>query len=200
MTNLFYIMGKSATGKDTIYKKIKEQIKIKEYILYTTRPIRVGEKDGINYHFTTHEQIEKFEQQKKVIESRTYETVQGPWTYATIDDEQLKQKGNILTVGTLESYLKIKKYYDNNKETNVIPIYIVIDEQERRKRAIEREKEQKNPNFAEVERRLKADNLDFSVENLKLCNITQKETFENYDLDKCVNEIIIYINEKSAEI
>ena len=56
MTNLFYIMGKSATGKDTIYKKIKENIDIKEYVPYTTRPIRTGEKDGVDYHFIT-EQI-----------------------------------------------------------------------------------------------------------------------------------------------
>ncbi len=200
MTNIFYIMGKSATGKDTIYKKIKENIEIKEYILYTTRPIRVGEKDGVNYHFTTHDEIENCKQQGKVIESRTYNTVQGPWTYATIDDEQLKQQGNILTVGTLESYIKMKKYYENNTETKVIPIYIHIDEDERRKRAIEREKEQEKPDFAEVERRLKADNIDFSEENLKNCNITQKETFKNYDLEKCVNEILKYIKEKSAEI
>ena len=57
MTNLFYIMGKSATGKDTIYKKIKEELDINEYILYTTRPMRTGEKNGVDYFFVTEEDI-----------------------------------------------------------------------------------------------------------------------------------------------
>ena len=159
MTNLFYIMGKSATGKDTIYKRIKENMNINEYILYTTRPIRTGERDGVDYHFVTNEDIQKFQDDKKVIESRTYQTVHGPWTYATIADEQLNTEGNILTIGTLESYNKIRQYFSDSDNTKVLPIYISINENERRKRALEREQQQENPKFEEMERRLKADNI-----------------------------------------
>lgn len=198
MANLFYIMGKSASGKDTIYKRIKEEIDIKEYVLYTTRPMREGEREGIDYHYVSDEQISKFKEEGKVIESRTYQTVKGPWTYATIADKQLKQNGDIITVGTLESYRKVREYFENRKDTKVLPIYITIDEQERRKRAIEREERQKNPNYAEVERRINADNIDFSEENLKLCGITPRETFENYDLEKCVGEILGYIEKAKS--
>lgn len=194
MSNFIYIMGKSASGKDTIYKKIKDKIEIKTYILYTTRPIRDGEEDGIDYHYVSEEQMAKFTQEGRVIESRTYQTVNGPWTYATIEDEQLAQKGDIITVGTLESYRKIKEYYKDKKEIKLLPVYITIDEEERKNRALNREARQTNPNYKEVERRMKADNIDFSEENLKQCEITEKETFENYDLEKCVNEIIQYID------
>ena len=193
MSNFIYIMGKSASGKDTIYKRIKEQIDVKTYVLYTTRPIRTGEQEGVDYHYVSDEQMLKFKQEGKVIESRTYQTVKGPWTYATIADEQLEQNGDILTVGTLESYNKIKEYYEDKKDTKLLPVYITIDEEERRKRALEREKRQKNPNYEEVERRFKADNIDFSEENLKKAGIGQNETFENYDLDKCVESIVAYI-------
>ena len=196
MSNFIYIMGKSASGKDTIYKRIKEQIDVKTYILYTTRPIRTGEQEGVDYHYVSDEQMLKFKQEGKVIESRTYQTVKGPWTYATIADEQLEQNGDILTVGTLESYNKIKEYYEDKKDTKLLPVYITIDEEERRKRALEREKKQKNPNYEEVERRIKADNIDFSEENLKKAGIGQNETFENYDLDKCVESIVTYIQKE----
>lgn len=193
MSNFFYIMGKSSTGKDTIYKRIKEQIDINTYILYTTRPIREGEKEGVDYHYISNEKMQELINTGKVLESRTYQTVAGPWTYATIADEQLEQEGNIITVGTLESYRDIKEYYKDKIDTKLIPIYIAIDEQERRKRAIKREEGQINPNYAEVERRIKADNIDFSEENLRKCGITSKETFYNYDLDKCVSQIIDYM-------
>lgn len=196
MSNFIYIMGKSASGKDTIYKKIKEQIDVKTYILYTTRPIRTGEQEGVDYHYVSNEQMLKFKQEGKVIESRTYQTVKGPWTYATIADEQLEQNGDILTVGTLESYNKIKEYYEDKKDTKLLPVYITIDEEERRKRALEREKRQKNPNYEEVERRFKADNIDFSEENLKKAGIGGKQTFANYDLEKCVENIVAYIQKE----
>ena len=147
MSNFIYIMGKSASGKDTIYKRIKEQIDVKTYILYTTRPIRTGEQEGVDYHYVSDEQMLKFEQEGKVIESRTYQTVKGPWTYATIEDEQLEQNGDILAIGTIESYNKIKEYYEDKKDTKLLPVYITIDEDERRKRALEREKKQENPNY-----------------------------------------------------
>jgi len=201
MANLFYIMGKSSTGKDTIYKRIKQEIDIKEYVLYTTRPMRDGEKEGVDYYYVSNEQMQNLKMQGKVIESRTYQTVKGPWTYATIADKQLEQRGDILTIGTLESYRMMREYFKTREDIELLPIYIKIDEQERRKRAIKREETQKEPNYAEVERRLNADNIDFSEENLELCGITQKETFENYDLDKCVKEILEYMGKyKNLEV
>ena len=200
MANMSYIMGKSATGKDTIYNRIKQEISINNYVLYTTRPIRTGENEGIDYFFVTANQISEFVNRGKVIESRTYNTVHGPWTYATIADEQLKQEGDILTVGTLESYVKLKDYFKDNDEVDIKPIYIAIDEEERRKRAEAREARQKEPKYAEMERRLKADNIDFSEEKLKEAGITEKETFYNYDLDTCVDKILQYIqNIKQSE-
>ena len=198
MTNLFYIMGKSATGKDTIYNKLLEKIDLKTYIPYTTRPIRSGEKNGRDYYFITAQDIKKFKQEGKVIESRTYQTAHGPWIYATINDEQLKQEGDILTVGTLESYIQIREYFKEKENKTVLPIYITIDEKERIKRALAREEKQENPKYKEMERRLKADNIDFSEDNLRIAEITKKETFYNYNLEKCTNEILKYMKEEKA--
>ena len=60
MGKIFYIMGKSASGKDTIYKELIEKMpKFHSIVPYTTRPMREGEKDGVEYFFTDREELER---------------------------------------------------------------------------------------------------------------------------------------------
>ena len=61
MGKIFYIMGKSSSGKDTIYENLlgREGLSLHPLIMYTTRPIRAGETDGVQYHFVTEEQLKK---------------------------------------------------------------------------------------------------------------------------------------------
>lgn len=154
LSNFIYIMGKSSTGKDTIYQRLKEKISTNLYVPYTTRPMRENEEQGREYHFITKEQFEEFEKQKKVMENRNYNVInkngeKDIWTYATIKDEQWDSEGDFLTIGTLESYTSILKYLKehNEKDLNMLPIYIEISEEERKKRALERENKQLKPNI-----------------------------------------------------
>lgn len=197
MKNFFYIMGKSATGKDTVYKELKKKIKIGSYLLYTTRPIRKGEKEGVDYYFISNEQMETYRKQNKIIEIRMYNTMQGIWKYATIEDKQFEQAEDILTVGTLQSYQSMRDYFQKNKKWNLKPIYIEITEEERRRRAIERESKQEKPDFKELERRLKVDNIDFSEEKIQKVGIEPRQRFENNDLETCVKQIQNYMEEES---
>lgn len=207
MSNLIYIMGKSSSGKDTIYQKLVERMDTNSYVLYTTRPMRDGEKEGREYNFITREEYKKLEKSGKVIEARHYNVVNAEgnkdvWTYATIDDKQWEKAGDFLTIGTLESYNSIKKYLRNHPERHLslLPVYIRIDEEERRIRSTKRENEKARPNFEEMERRLKADNIDFSQEKLEEAGITLAQTFENDNLEDCVNKIEKYIKEKDYDI
>ena len=197
MGNFIYIMGKSASGKDTVAKRIKERLNLKSYVMYTTRPKRDGEVEGKDYFYVGQDDIDKYKEDGKLIESRTYNTVYGPWTYATINDKQLESEEDILGLGTLESYKSVREYFLRNGKDNLFPVYIEIDEIERRKRAIKREETQKEPKYDEMERRLKADNIDFSEENLKIAGIKENQRFKNYDLDKCIDEIVNYIEESN---
>lgn len=199
MSKLIYIMGKSSSGKDTIYSKIKERVTTNSYVPYTTRPMRQNEQEGREYFFINKERFNELEKENKVMESRTYKVInkQGEkdlWTYATIDDEQWKKRGDFLSIGTLESYVCILQYLKEHpeKDIQILPVYIQISEEERRRRATLREQQQVTPNYEEMERRLAADNKDFSEEKLKEAGITSAQTFENYDLEKCVGQIIEY--------
>ena len=126
MGRIFYIMGKSATGKDTVFKELlKRRPELTTVVPYTTRPIREGETDGVEYFFTSSEKLEQFKNSGKIVELRTYETVMGPWSYFTMDDGQfdIHGEGDCLMIGTLESYEKMCRYYGNGA---LVPVYIEV--------------------------------------------------------------------------
>ena len=83
MGKIFYIMGKSSTGKDTIYKRLLDDssLHLKSIVSYTTRPIRVNETDGVEYYFTDEDGFAGLMESGKVVEHREYRTVHGLWRY-----------------------------------------------------------------------------------------------------------------------
>lgn len=189
MNKIFYIMGKSASGKDTIFKTIQEKMpQLKTIVIYTTRPIREGETEGIEYHFVSEKELEEFQRSGKVIELRAYDTIHGIWNYFTVDDGQFSQDCSYLTIGTLESYRAMKSYFGSEK---VIPIFIEVEDGIRLERALKREQMQKQPKYEELCRRFLADAKDFSEDNLRTLGITFR--FVNENMDKCVQEIMLYI-------
>ena len=188
MGRIYYLLGKSATGKDTLYKEIlKRRPKLRTVTMYTTRPIREGETDGVEYFFTDREELERQLASGKVIESRTYQTIAGPWTYYTVDDGQfdVADDESCLMIGTLESYEKMWAYFEAGK---MVPIYIEVPDGIRLLRAVKREENQKKPNYREVCRRYLADEKDFSEENLERLGITKR--YQNTDMEMCVEEIL----------
>ena len=193
MGKIFYIMGKSSAGKDTIFKKVKEMIpKLRPIVLYTTRPIREGETDGVEYFFTNKAGLDKMQAAGKVVESRTYDTVHGEWIYFTADDGQIDLKNyNYIASGTLVSYEKIRAYF--GKEA-VLPIYIEVEDGERLFRALLRERRQEEPKYAEMCRRFLADTEDFSEENLVRLGVTHR--FYNQNVEECIEQIVLGIREK----
>lgn len=187
MGKIFCIMGKSATGKDTIYKKLlqNKELGLRRIVSYTTRPIREGEKEGMEYHFTDTENLKLLEKQGKIIECRSYDTIYGIWYYFMVKDNQIDlAKNDYLVIGTLESYIKIRDYFGEDK---VVPIYIELEDGERLTRALAREKTQREPKYEELCRRFLADCQDFSYEKLQKAGI--ENYYTNDDLESCLTEI-----------
>lgn len=188
MGRIYYLLGKSATGKDTLYKEIlKRRPKLRTVTMYTTRPIREGETDGVEYFFTDREELERQLASGKVIESRTYQTIAGSWTYYTVDDGQfdVADDESCLMIGTLESYEKMCTYFEAGK---MVPVYIEVPDGIRLLRAVKREENQKKPNYREVCRRYLADEKDFSEENLERLGITKR--YQNTGMEMCLEEIL----------
>ena len=83
MGKIFYVFGKSSSGKDTVYKNLmgNQKLMLRPVVPYTTRPIRAGETPGVEYHFTDEAELSRMEKAGKVVELRVYETVHGIWNY-----------------------------------------------------------------------------------------------------------------------
>lgn len=188
MSKIFCLMGKSSSGKDTIFKELinEKSLALKPMLLYTTRPKRTNEVDGVEYHFIDKDTLDEYDRLGKIIEVRKYNTVYGDWYYSTIDDGQVNLNcDNYIIIVTLEAYRSFKKYFGENV---VYPIYIDMDDGVRLERSLIREKNQEKPNYEEICRRFLADNKDFSKENLSKCNINK--SYLNYNLQECLKEII----------
>mgnify|MGYP000034306649 CR=1 FL=1 len=130
MGKIYCMMGKSSSGKDTLYQKVLERLpQIHRVVPYTTRPIREGEQDGVEYHFVDDKQLAELETDGKIVELRAYNTVHGIWKYFTVDDGQIDlEQGDYLLIGTLETYEKIREYYGAE---HLVPIYIEVEDGER---------------------------------------------------------------------
>lgn len=188
MGKIFFILGKSSSGKDTIFQKIKEnnELGLKTVVGYTTRPMRENEVDGEEYFFVDRDRLEELKNEDKVIESRDYNTVHGIWSYFTVDDGQIDlNQDNYLYIGTLESYEQVRNFYGEDK---IVPIYIEVEQGERLRRAVLREIEQSEPKYEELCRRFLADEQDFREEEINRLGIEKK--YMNEDLDSCVAEIV----------
>ena len=193
MGRIFCLMGKSSSGKDTLYARLSEKLHFSTIVPYTTRPIREGEEEGREYHFITEKEVEEFEKQGRIIELRAYNTVHGVWKYLTVDDKQTDvEHRDYLMIGTLEAYEQIRDYFGMDK---VCPVYVEVDDGLRLQRALDRERAQDQPKYAEMCRRFLADEEDFSEEKIKEAEIQKR--FVNDDLDLCVKNIIKYINSLS---
>lgn len=189
MGKIFCVMGKSSSGKDTLYQMLKKELEFDSIVPYTTRPIREGETDGVEYHFVTEEEVAELEEAGKIIELRAYNTVHGIWKYFTAGDAQIDlEHRNYLMIGTVEAYQKLKAYYG---EEHLVPIYIEVDDGIRLQRALNREKLQEQPKYAEMCRRFLADEVDFSEEKLAEAGIEKR--FVNKTLNETKQELMDYI-------
>lgn len=190
MGKIICLMGKSSTGKDTIFKHLlaDRELELKKIIPYTTRPIRDGERDGVEYYFRNEQDFLDMKEQGKIIEDREYHTLHGLWRYFVADDGQIEQSGNYIMIGTLEAYRHLQDYFG---EDRVLPVMIELDDGDRLWRALKRERKQENPRYGEMCRRFLADSEDFSEERIAEAGI--RERFVNNNLEQCLDRIRRYI-------
>lgn len=194
---IYYLMGKSATGKDSIYKRLVSEMQLKPILMSTTRPMRNGEVMDREYHFTNLGEFLNMQTANQIAEYRTYSIYDndayiGEWIYYTPRIELDTSECSRIGIGTIESY---ESLYDEYAD-KLVPIYIEVNDNERFLRAVEREKLNDQPNYHELCRRYLADDKDFSDIKLSLYNIYHK--FTNDNIDDCVADIKQFIYEKEV--
>ncbi len=191
MGKIICFMGKSASGKDTIFRKLLEDKEpaFHRLVPYTTRPPREGEEEGKDYFFTDEEGYRHLKQAGRIVEERAYHTCHGLWRYFTVLDEHVDlERKNYGLIGTLEAFTGICAYFGRDR---VIPVLIEVEDGIRLQRALDRELQEESPRLEELCRRFLADSQDFSEEKIKEAGIVRR--FRNTELESCLDEIRIYL-------
>ena len=99
---ILVIIGESACGKSTVEKVLRRDYNYNKVTSYTSRPIREGEKDGIDYHFVSLDEFETLEQAGKFIEVGNYNN----WKYGSATEDYI---GNIVAVLTPHGMRTLRK-------------------------------------------------------------------------------------------
>lgn len=153
-------IGKSAVGKDTLLKKQIED-GVSPIISFTTRPMREGEVNGVDYNFVSTEEFNRLFENGDIAEKRSCDTlVDGKpdtWYYGSPRLTLDRLWVGVVTVDGAMSYIDLY----GKDEVNVI--YVTADYEVRHERAMKRG----SFNEQEWNRRVIADEKDFSEENIE---------------------------------
>lgn len=150
---VFALVGPSGCGKDTILKVLlKKYNKTKKFhpiVSYTTRPMREGEKDGINYHYTDNDTMISFFNENTIVEMAEF----NDWFYGTTYDCYDTEKINIGVFDPTRLDILL-----SNPDIEVKIFYIKTKDNIRLIRQLGREED---PDIDEILRRYKTDQADF---------------------------------------
>lgn len=145
------LFGKSASGKDTLQKKIVSMFtdEVNGIVSCTTRPPRQGEVEGVAYHF-----LSNLEFTKQVLNGEMLEATEfRDWFYGTQLSALAADKINVgvFNILGIEALLQ-------DSRLDIIPVWIYANDKTRLIRALEREDD---PDCAEICRRYFTDEKDF---------------------------------------
>lgn len=184
---IYLIIGKSATGKDTVLQGLlqRKDLKLNRITQYTTRPIKDHEENGREYYFVDEKKMHELNQAGHILECRKYDTVYGPWYYFTTD-EQIEDSQDYILIGTPEVLEGLRKKYVNLKS-----VYLYLDDGERLQRALDRERASGEPRYLEMCRRFLNDDKDFAQEIIETAGMDLR--IDNRNLDETIHQISTFI-------
>lgn len=129
MKKLFCILGRTASGKTVLSKKVAEELNLKIIKSYTTRPMRIDETiENSDHIFINKEEVESFKDRMVA-----YTVIKDEEYFATI--EQM-EKSDVYIIDPIGYY----SLAENLKDTDIelIPIYITVPREVSKRRATQR--------------------------------------------------------------
>lgn len=165
---IFFLVGPSASGKSTLIHNAKDDINFGEIISTTTREPRIGEQDGIDYHFTNTENFKSL----NMLETDEYAGNLYGTSLESVKSS-LDSRYGALTAMTLEGAEQIRDVVrKNNLPYMIKTVFINTPKEELKARMINR-----GDSIENVEKRMK--------------NIDERNEYKNkYYTDYIYNPII----------
>ena len=158
--SVIVLIGESANGKSTTEKILNKKYHYDKTVSYTTRKPRIGEKDGVDYHFITKDDFIEKLNKNFFAEVGVYK---GDYYGSTINE----YKDHTVCVLTPHGMRQIKKSLRD--KFDIVTFYLRVDERDRLIKALQRGDE-----INEVFRRYQsdvgmfdgvADEVDYIIEN-----------------------------------
>ena len=147
---MLILVGHSASGKTEIANQLKRDYDMKKIITYTTRPKRINEVDGVDYHFVSEEQFLKLKEENFFVETTNF----NGYYYGSSKNDVKDDSVVILDPVGLEKF-------KNSNLDNIIAIFLNCDEEIRYNRMVNR-----GDDINVVKERLVHDRIKFAYENL----------------------------------
>ena len=153
MGKIIALAGQIASGKTTLARYL-EKCGFERILTYTTRPIREGEKDGIDYHFISEEDFLEKKERQFFAEYTQYNAEFGQCYYGTSKESlQISNDKNKVIVLNPAGIITLKKAgYD------IFTVYLDFDQAVLMRRALNR-----GDSPVEIGRRIADDTHPFAV-------------------------------------
>lgn len=184
---ILILMGKTASGKDSIAKELCRNYQLSKIITYTTRPPRHGETDGVDYHFISHSDFQNKIKHNFFVEWKSYQTIEGEWLYGTAITNMQTDGVLILTPQGVSDF-----YRNCNCPARVI--YIKASNEVIMDRLVAR-----GDNPSEAIRRLEHDDLDFRKDIIEQF-VDYEILNENRQISDIAEEIANYWKREKEKI
>jgi guanylate kinase len=154
MNRIYAIVGKACAGKDSIVKELSNRTNLSIATSFTTRPMREGEHQGVEYNFIDNDTFMKLKDDNQIVEYTSYTVASGEVWYYGLTKEELEKNEFVLVIVNPTGVKSLKELYGDKVKV----ILITADDKERIKRYLNRDN---TNNVAECCRRFLADEKDF---------------------------------------
>lgn len=183
MNKLMILCGGSGTGKDTLAQMIADKCDVNTLVSATTRPMRTGESEAVNYYFVDDETFDRLEMNDKIVASRKYDTEFGVWKYGlNVDEIDSKlSKSHCVTIVDMGGLEQLKAKYGEQ----IVSVYLYLDKDTRAERYVSRDKVTFD-GLKECIRRIEDDEIVFKdarfKTDLSFYNRNTRQTFDQLKL------------------
>lgn len=164
---MIILCGKSGVGKDKLQSELVK-LGYETVVSYTTRPIRPGEVEGINYFYIDEEKFLKLKREGFFAETTSYDVAADiTWHYGSAKSDLTKNKVMIANPEGVKELIK-------NNDLSCVVYYVMADKDVVRERL-----KMRGDNPSEVQRRMLADDNDFKgfadICDVEVVNNTNKD-------------------------
>ncbi len=193
---LVVLSAPSGCGKDTVLALLEKCMPIRRSISMTTRPIRPGEQDGVDYYFVDEPYFQRMLQEDKILEYTRYA---GNYygTPRTAVDEWLHTGETVVLKIEVEGGANVRRLYPDSVSIFLVPPGMAVLEDRLRRRSSESEEEiQSRMTIARSEMKhapqydyiVVNDRLEDAVENIR--GIIQAEKHKTCRSANLLSEVI----------